>query len=53
MVPAAFRGKRNKPSYISETAKFIAELREIPLEELSEILFSNSMRFFGLDEKSA
>ncbi len=53
MVPAAYRGKRNKPSYISETAKFIAELREIPLEELSEILFANSMRFFGLDEKSA
>ena len=52
MVPAAYRGKRNKPSYITETAKFIAELREIPIEELSEILFSNSMRFFGLDEKS-
>jgi TatD DNase family protein len=51
MVPATYRGKRNKPSYICETAKFIAELREIPLEELSEILFANSMRFFGLDDQ--
>lgn len=49
MVPAAHRGKRNKPSYIVETAKFIAELRDVPFEELTEILYANSLRFFGLD----
>jgi TatD DNase family protein len=49
MVPAAYRGKRNKPSYIVETAKFIAELREITIEELSEALYDNSLRFFGLN----
>jgi len=49
MVPAAYRGKRNKPSYIVETAKFIAELRDMEIEELSEILYANSLRFFGLD----
>ena len=49
MVPAAYRGKRNKPSYICETAQFIAELREIPEEELTEALYANSMKFFGLD----
>lgn len=48
MVPAAYRGKRNKPSYLKETAAFIAELREMPVDELSEILFQNSLRFFGL-----
>lgn len=48
MVPSAYRGKRNKPAYLIETAKFIAELREIPLDELTEILFENSMRFFGI-----
>ncbi len=48
MVPAAYRGKRNKPSYLVETAKFIAELRGLPLEELAQILYNNSRTFFGL-----
>jgi TatD DNase family protein len=50
MVPAIHRGKRNKPSYINETASFIAEMREMPVEELTEKLFENSLRFFGLLE---
>jgi TatD DNase family protein len=49
MIPSAMRGKRNKPSYIIETARFLAELREIPLEELAENLYNNSMLFFNLD----
>ncbi len=50
MVPAAYRGKRNRPAYIVETAKFIAELRDISLEELSETLYKNSLKFFGINE---
>lgn len=50
MVPAAHRGKRNKPSYISETATFIAETREMPVEELTEVLYANSLRLFGIAE---
>jgi TatD DNase family protein len=50
MVPAVHRGKRNKPSYLLETASFIAQLREIPLEELTESLYANSLRIFGLEE---
>lgn len=49
MVPAAHRGKRNKPSYLSETVNFIAELRELPVEEIAETLYENSLRFFGID----
>ena len=49
MVPAAFRGKRNKPSYLKETAVFVAELRGLPVEELAEALLANSLRFFGID----
>lgn len=48
MVPSAFRGKRNKPSYLIENLKFLSELREIDQEELGEQLFENSKRFFGL-----
>ena len=49
MVPSIYRGKRNRPSYLHATAEFIAELREQPLEDVSEILFTNSQRFFGLN----
>jgi len=48
MVPSVYRGKRNRPSYIIETAKFIAELREKPVDEITEILMANSLKFFGL-----
>jgi TatD DNase family protein len=48
MVPAAYRGKRNKPSYLGETAQSIAELRGIALEELTEQLYQNSLSFFGI-----
>jgi len=50
MVPAAHRGKRNKPAYIGETAECIAQLREVTVEELTEILYANSLRIFGLSE---
>lgn len=50
MVPSAYRGKRNKPSYLGATAEFIAELRDMDVEELAEILYTNSLNFFGIDE---
>ncbi len=50
MVPAEYRGKRNKPVYLQSTAEFLAELREISLEELSETLYQNSLRFFDVTE---
>lgn len=49
MVPSAFRGKRNRPSYIIETAKHVAMLRDKPVEEMAEILYQNSQRFFGIE----
>ncbi|RPJ07018.1 MAG: YchF/TatD family DNA exonuclease [Spirochaetaceae bacterium] len=51
MVPALYRGKRNKPSYLIETLKFIAELRGIDPEALADQMFENSIRFFGLDSE--
>lgn len=50
MVPSEYRGKRNKPAYMPSTAEFIAELREEPLEETTEQLYQNSLRFFGIEE---
>ena len=50
MVPSSHRGKRNRPSYLSETARFLAELREVEYEEMAEILFTNTCRFFGIEQ---
>lgn len=50
IVPAAYRGKRNKPSYLPAIVAHIAALRGLELEELAEILYQNSLRIFGLSE---
>jgi TatD DNase family protein len=50
MVPASHRGQRNRPSYLPETAEFLADLRDMPVEELADQLFQNSREFFGIDE---
>jgi TatD DNase family protein len=44
LTPHTYRGKRNQPSYLVETAKFLAELRGMTVDELSEILLQNSMK---------
>lgn len=50
MVPAEYRGKRNKPSYLPSTAKFLAELLERDEEEVANAVYDNAMRFFGLSD---
>jgi TatD DNase family protein len=50
MIPAAYRGKRNMPAYLVSTAQFLAELLDMPLEELAAQLWKNSCAFFQLPE---
>lgn len=52
MVPAAYKGKRNKPVYLIETAKAVAEIRNMPLEETAQALYENSLRAFHLSQDS-
>ena len=35
LAPVPYRGKRNEPSYLAHTAARIAELRELPVEEVA------------------
>ncbi len=48
MVPAKYSKRRNKPEYLPEVADAIAEIRGVPVEEMSEILYQNSLRAFNL-----
>src|SRR5574344_3017146 len=51
MIPAEFRErKRSMPAYITSTAKFLAEMLEMDVEELSEQLWKNSCKVFNLPE---
>ena len=52
MIPAEFRDKkRTMPAYITSTAKFLAEMLEMDVEELSEQLWKNSCKVFKLPEE--
>lgn len=48
MTPVPFRGKRNEPAYVRYVAEKLAEIREIPAEEIVRITEENAKRFFGL-----
>ena len=46
--PVPFRGKRNEPAYVVETAKYIAGLRGVSAEEVGQATAENFFRFFHL-----
>jgi TatD DNase family protein len=50
MVPAEYRGSRNMPAYVPSTVRFLADLLDIDMEELSAQLWKNSCAFFKLPE---
>jgi TatD DNase family protein len=48
LAPVPHRGKRNEPAFVSQTARHIAELRAIAVEELAAATTANFKRFFSL-----
>ena len=51
MIPAEFREKkRTKPNMLPSTARFLAEMLDMDLEELSVQLWKNSCKAFSLPE---
>ncbi len=48
LAPVPFRGKRNEPSFVVHTAKFLAEFYEIELEKLAKQTTENFEKFFKL-----
>jgi TatD DNase family protein len=48
MVPADFRGKRNKPEYLPATALFLSEILEMDVEEVAKAVYENACRFFRI-----
>lgn len=48
LAPMPYRGRRNEPAYVTHTARFIAELRGIPYEQLASQTAENCRRLFSL-----
>jgi TatD DNase family protein len=49
LTPVPFRGRRNEPALVIETARFMAELHEMTTEEMGRLTTNNFERFFGLN----
>jgi TatD DNase family protein len=48
LTPVPFRGKRNEPMYVVETARYLAELYNVDLETLARVTTENFERTFYL-----
>jgi TatD DNase family protein len=46
LPPQPYRGKRNEPAYIVETAKMLADIRGVSLKQLARITTENAVRVF-------
>ncbi len=49
LAPVPHRGEMNEPSYLPLIVEKIASLKGIDVEEMSEILYRNGKRFYGID----
>ncbi len=52
LSPVPFRGKRNEPAYITQTAQMIAEIINITTEDISRITDLNAKRLFSIGKLS-
>jgi TatD DNase family protein len=53
LAPQSRRGQRNEPALVAETARRVADLRGIGLEEVAERTTANARRLFRLPEQAA
>lgn len=48
LAPVPYRGKRNEPAYVRITARKIAEIKHVPIEEILNRTTANAVHLFGL-----
>src|SRR4029077_9932925 len=53
LAPGKFRGKRNEPSYVVETAKVLAQTRGVGFDEIAQQTTDNFFRLFSKVPRSS
>ncbi|MBN2437537.1 MAG: TatD family hydrolase [Deltaproteobacteria bacterium] len=53
LSPQPWRGKRNEPAYVVETARCLAEIRGMAAGDLERLTEENARRLFGLGRKKS
>ncbi|MET3322010.1 UNVERIFIED_ORG: TatD DNase family protein [Peribacillus simplex] len=49
LAPHPYRGKRNEPSYVKLVAEQIAEIKQLSVEEVSQVTTDNAKKLFGIN----
>ena len=47
LAPIPLRGQTNEPAFVVHTARFLADLRQVPAERLAALTFANAVSLFG------
>lgn len=48
LSPVPFRGKRNEPSYLKYVVHKLAEVKDVPVEEVARVTTENAQKIFGM-----
>jgi TatD DNase family protein len=48
LAPVPFRGKRNEPAHVAVVAVRVAELWDVPVDEVARVTSENACRLFRL-----
>ena len=51
LAPEPYRGKRNEPAFIMETAKRIAEIKGVSFDDVARITTLNAKELFGIEKE--
>lgn len=46
LAPVPHRGKPNQPAWVADTARFVADLRDVSADEIAEVTFANGLAAF-------
>jgi TatD DNase family protein len=53
LAPGPWRGKRNEPAYVAETARVLGETRDVSAEEIARQTTENFFRLFAKAPRAA
>ena len=51
LAPTPWRGKTNQPAYVRDVAEFLANLRDVSVQDLAEVTTNNFFRLFSLAQR--